>query len=175
MYPKNIPVPFPIELVDIPKTNYRVGRNGLLPTLIVIHIAEGSKASVISHFKNPSSAVSSHFLVNKDGTIIQFVSTRDAAFGNGIVDNPVSELVLMRGTKSVNDMSISIEHEGFATQNLTPAQYASTIKLVKFLSDKWGIPLDSTHVVRHREINGGKSCPGLANVETILQKARLIK
>lgn len=172
MYPKNIPVPFPLEIVDIPSTNYRVGRAGLLPTLITIHIAEGSKQSVISWFRNPASGVSSHFLIGKDGGIVQFVSTKDAAFGNGIIDNPVSQLILERGNKSANDMSISIEHEGYATQDLTPAQYASSIKLVRFLSQKWGIPLDSTHVIRHREINGGKSCPGLANVETILQNAR---
>lgn len=174
MYPKNIPVPFPIEIVDIPSTNYRVGRAGLIPSLIVIHIAEGSKASVISEFKTPYIEKSSHFLVNKDGSITQFVSTKDAAFGNGIIDNPVSQLILERGTKSANDMSISIEHEGFAVSDLTPAQYTSTTKLVKFLSEKWGIALDSTHVIRHREINGGKSCPGLANVEKIIQKARLM-
>ena len=36
--------------------------------------------------------------------------------------NPLLQLVLARGTQSTNDMSISIEPEGYAAQDITPAQ-----------------------------------------------------
>jgi hypothetical protein len=45
---------------------------------------------------------------------------------------------------------------------------------VKYLHDKWNIPLDSTHIIRHREINGGKTCPGVVNVERIIRQARAL-
>ena len=170
--PNNIPIPFPIEWVDIPASNYKVGRDVVFPDVIVIHIAEGSKASVISTFQDPSVQKSSHFLVCQDGSIVQFVSTANTAYGNGIVDNPVSELVLQRAGNNPNSFSISIEHEGFSTQDATSAQYDATTKLIKFLSAKWNIPLDRTHIIRHQEIEAAKVCPGLISVERLIQQAR---
>jgi N-acetyl-anhydromuramyl-L-alanine amidase AmpD len=73
-----------------------------------------------------------------------------------------------------NQWTISIEHEGFSTNDFTAAQYTTTAKLLKYLDDEWNIPLDSTHVIRHREINGGKTCPGVVNVEWIIRQARLL-
>lgn len=169
--PNPIEAPFPIDFVQIPTTNFRVGRPGV-PDMIVIHIVEGSKQSCIGTFKDPSVQKSAHFLTGKDGSITQFVSTGNTAYANGIVHNPVSELVLARLPKNPNDYTISIENEGFSTADVTDAQYSTLIKLVSFLSKKWNIPLDSTHVIRHREIEALKSCPGLVNVEKILQGAR---
>ena len=33
-------------------------------------------------------------------------------------------------------------------------------KFIKELADKHNLPLDKLHIVNHREINGGKTCPG---------------
>jgi N-acetyl-anhydromuramyl-L-alanine amidase AmpD len=52
------------------------------------YIAEASKAGVVADFTDPTYLKSSHFLVNRDGSITQFVGTANQAFGNGIVDNP---------------------------------------------------------------------------------------
>ena len=169
--PNSIPVPFPIEFIQIPAANYAVGRSQV-PDCIVIHVAEASKAGVIADFTDPTYQKSSHFLVNQDGSITQFVSTANQAFGNGIVDNPTSELLLQRPGVNPNEWTVSIEHEGFAVDDFTEAQYATTTRLVKYLHDKWNIPLDSTHVIRHREINGEKPCPGIVDVERIIRGAR---
>lgn len=175
MFPKDIPIPFPIEFISIPETNYRKGRNGQMPIAIAIHIAEGSKAAVVSTFKDPSVQKSSHFLVNKDGSITQFVNTGNASYCTGNVDNPVSELVLQKyPTSNPNDWTISIEHEGLGTQDITPNQYNATAQLCKFLHDKWGIVLDRTHIFGHREAYSLKTCPGMINIEKIIQKARLL-
>ncbi len=171
--PKDIPIPFPIEFVDIPKSNYRERETGVVPDCIAIHIAEGSKASVIATFKDPSSAKSSHFLVNKDGSITQFVSTTKVAFCQGNIDNPVNELVMNR-TPNPNSYTLSIEHEGFGTQDITPAQYQATARLCKFLHDKWGVPLNRTHIFGHREVYSPKICPGMINVEKIVQMSHLV-
>jgi N-acetylmuramoyl-L-alanine amidase len=171
--PNKVAIPFPIDFITIPTSNYSVGRSQA-PDCIVIHIAEGSKASVVGEFQNAASQLSSHFLVNQNGSVTQFVGTANVAFGNGIVDNPTSELLLQRPGINPNQWTISIEHEGFSTSDFTEAQYATTSKLIKYLHDEWNIPLDSTHVIRHREINGGKTCPGVVNVERIIRQARLV-
>ncbi len=169
--PKNIKEPFPITWVDIAPSNYRGGRQ-MGPDMIVMHIAEGSRASVLAQFKNPASEVSAHFLVCKTGEVVQFVSTKDVAFGNGVIRKPVSEIVLTHPATNPNEYSISIEHEGFATADITEAQYASSVKLVKFLAEKWSIPLDATHVIGHRQITGDRTCPGVVNIDRIIRDAR---
>lgn len=171
MYPKDIPIPFPIEFITIPDSNQRPREAGVMPDAIAIHIADGSKASVVATFKDPAVQKSSHFLVNKDGSLTQFVSTNKASFCTGNIDNPVSQLVLER-TLNPNSWSFSIEHEGFGTQDITEAQYQKTARLCKFLHDKWGVPLDRTHIFGHREAFSQKICPGLINIDRIIQIAR---
>jgi hypothetical protein len=80
---------------------------------------------------------------------------------------PILRTIASRPGINPNQGSTSIEHEGFSTDDLTEAHDATTTKLVKCLHDKWNIPLDSTHIIRHREINGGKTWPGIVNVESI--------
>ncbi len=150
--------------------NFTTGRKEP-PQLIVIHITEGLKDSVYQTFMTEQK--STHFIVNKDGTIWQFVKSSDTAWGNGIMDKVTSEIVLQKAGNP-NDYSISIEHEGFSTEDINPAQYETSSQLVKYLSDKWKIPLDRTHIIRHEEITGYKTCPGRVSVEKIIQLARKI-
>lgn len=157
---------FPIDFKEVP--NYTKGRKEN-PVLIVIHITEGLRNSVYQTFMTEPK--STHFLVNKDGTIWQFVRSSDTAWGNGVVDQPTSELVLTK-KGNPNDYSISIEHEGFSTSDINDAQYAASVRLVKYLSARWNIPLDRTHIIRHEEITGYKSCPGKVSVEKIIRLAR---
>lgn len=173
MTAKDIQPQFPIEFIKIPAGNFRKGRPQD-PDVIVMHITEGSRKSVIAEFTRESQK-STHLMVCKDGAIVQFVGTGDTAFGNGVVSQPTSEIVLERKGKNPNGYTISIEHEGYATQDLTEAQYEASARLVAFLSEKWSIPLDTTHVIGHREITGYKSCPGVLNVEKVLQMARSIR
>ena len=168
--PKNIPITFPIEFIEIPKTNYRKGRTSV-PDLIVIHVTVGSRASTISEFKNPTGK-STHLLVDKKGNIVQFVSTNDTAYGNGIMDNPINSIVLSRGAKNPNNYSISIEHEGSGKSDLTTVQFNASVKIITFLCKKWAIPADRTHIIMHREITEDKACPGLINVESLIHYVR---
>ena len=167
--PNNIPIPFPIVFKQVP--NYEKGRGGHVPDMIVIHIADGTRDSVYNTFMTTQK--SSHFLVNQDGSIWQFVGSGDTAWGNGIVVNPVSELVLARVGVNPNSYSISIEHEGFGTADINAVQYSTTIQLVSYLCKKWNIPVDRTHIIRHQEIEAVKTCPGLVSVEKIIEQVRL--
>lgn len=140
--------------------------------MIVIHIAEGLRDSVTVTFKDPAVQKSAHFLVCQNGDVLQYVSTKDTAFGNGIVVNPVSEKVLGALPQNPNEYTVSIEHEGFATTDISETMYSTTVNLVKYLHDRWAIPLDRTHIIRHNEIEASKTCPGRISVEKIIQLAR---
>src|SRR5271166_959556 len=68
------------------------------PRLGVLHIMEGTLAGTDSWFKNPSSQVSAHFGIGKDGTVYQWVDTAFVAWH----------------VASDNGFAIGIEHEGNA-------------------------------------------------------------
>ena len=108
---------------------------------IVIHDTEGSLQSVIQAFQNPTFYASSHYLVDTDGTIYQFVPTKDVAWH--------------AGNWTTNEHSIGIEHVGYATQGssgYTPAMYRSSAALVAWLSAKYDIPRDRQHIIGHDNV-----------------------
>lgn len=116
-------------------------------TTIVIHTTEGSAASAIQRFQNPTSRVSAHYLVASDGQITQFVHEKDIAWHSG---NP-----------DVNAHSIGIEHEAFSMQpdTLTDAMYRSSAALTRYLCLKYDIPMDREHIIGHNEVPDPKK-PG---------------
>lgn len=94
--------------------------------------------------------VSAHFLVRRDGSIVQFVSTHDRAWHAG-----VSEFC---GRSRCNDFSIGIELEGSDDDVFESAQIAQTVLLSAALCElhpslRW--------VAGHSDIAPGrKSDPG---------------
>jgi hypothetical protein len=61
------------------------------------------------------------------------------------------------GNWYVNMHSIGIEHEGFAATGATwytESMYQSSATLVKYLSAKYGVPLDRAHVIGHDQVPG---------------------
>lgn len=147
--------------------NHAVGRNGQRPDCVVIHIAEGLRDGVYSQFMTHE--VSTHYLVNKDGSVWQFVEEEDTAWGNGNVSNPTSKLVQGRPGINPNLYTISIEHEGFSNQgDINELMYATTIQLVKDICTRWMIPMDAVHIIGHRDIYSIKTCPGPISVPKII-------
>lgn len=173
MYPKNIPIPFPITRVIIPGSNYQKGRDTWTPDMIVIHCTEGSRAATISTFQSTARPVSAHFLVCKTGEIVQFVASRDTAYGNGIQVRPRDPVVLARDKNGINPnlYTISIEHEILGMEVPTKVQYAASAQLMKLMSDTWGIPLDSKHVIPHNAIDAAKTCPNNVDINHLLALA----
>ena len=69
--------------------------------------------------------VSAHFLIERDGTVTQFVSCRDRAWHAGISS--------FEGREVCNDFSLGIELEGTDELPFTDAQYAALIDLARQL------------------------------------------
>ena len=95
--------------------------------------------------------VSAHFLVRRDGALVQFVPCGMRAWHAGVSR--------WQGRKRCNDFSVGIELEGTDTLPYSGAQYAILARLLKALYRRYGI----RHVVGHSDIAPGrKTDPGPA-------------
>ena len=84
--------------------------------------------------------VSSHFLIRRDGALIQFVSTLARAWHAGVSS--------FGGRSACNDFSIGIELEGTDDRPFESAQYHSLGLLTQALLARFAI----TYIVGHDEI-----------------------
>ena len=85
--------------------------------------------------------VSAHFLIRRDGALIQFVSCRQRAWHAGES--------FWNGRERCNDFSIGIELEGSDDVPFEEAQYKRLVELIKQLCDVY--PIDA--VVGHSDIS----------------------
>ncbi len=138
--------------------NYWVGRGKYRPEAIVIHITCGPASACIDWFLRQESQVSAHYLVCRNGKIVQFVREEDTAWHAGKVVNPTWRL--LREGVNPNLYTIGIEMEGWEDQKPTFIQTIVCAVLIGVIAKRWGIPLDKDHVIGHREIDARKNCPG---------------
>jgi AmpD protein len=95
--------------------------------------------------------VSAHFLIRRDGALIQFLPCRRRAWHAGASR--------WRGRPRCNDFSVGIELEGTDTQPYAGAQYATLARLTRALMRRYPI----TAVVGHCDVAPGrKTDPGPA-------------
>ena len=95
--------------------------------------------------------VSAHFLIRRDGTLIQFVPCALRAWHAGVSS--------WRGRKGCNDFSIGVELEGTDELPYESAQYATLARLTRALRRRYPI----AEVVGHKDIAPGrKTDPGPA-------------
>jgi len=93
--------------------------------------------------------VSAHFLIRRDGELVQFVATSDRAWHAGVS--------VWRGRERCNDFSIGVELEGCDSLPFEQTQYARLAELVKCLQQRYTIE----DIVGHSEIAPGrKTDPG---------------
>lgn len=116
--------------------------------MIIIHDTEGSFATAVSIFQDPSTQVSAHYVVSKTGQIDQMVLEHDIAWHAGNWD--------------YNTRAIGIEHEGYAWTpgTFTTAEYQASAKLAASICSRWGVPMDRNHVIGHNEVPDPNN-PGL--------------
>ncbi|GAA3506185.1 N-acetylmuramoyl-L-alanine amidase [Streptomyces prasinosporus] len=119
---------------------------------IVVHDTEGAWEGVLDMVQDPTYVSWQYSLRSTDGHIAQHVKAKDVAWH--------------AGNWYVNAGSIGLEHEGFLAEPdawYTEAMYRSSARLVKYLAEKYGIPLDRQHVLGHDTVPGPTSgtVPGM--------------
>ena len=112
---------------------------------VIIHSAEGYRAGMFGVLDGPRQA-SWHFSPMRNGEVYQHISTGNIAWGGGSFE--------------ANDGSIHIEEEGVAGEELTPAQYSSTITLLIWIFQGYrlGTPSRETNLREHNEFTD-TNCP----------------
>jgi N-acetyl-anhydromuramoyl-L-alanine amidase len=93
--------------------------------------------------------VSSHFLIRRNGSVLQFVPCGMRAWHAGVSN--------WQGQERCNDFSVGIELEGCDTDIFTEAQYAQLKRLIAALKQRYPI----TGIAGHSDIAPGrKTDPG---------------
>ncbi|MFJ5309367.1 N-acetylmuramoyl-L-alanine amidase [Streptomyces sp. NPDC088350] len=110
---------------------------------IVVHDTEGQWEGVLNLVQDPTYVSWNYTIRSTDGLIAQHVKAKDVAWH--------------AGNWYINAKSIGIEHEGFLAAPdawYTEAMYRSSARLVKYLTKKYGIPLDRQHILGHDTVPG---------------------
>jgi N-acetyl-anhydromuramyl-L-alanine amidase AmpD len=110
---------------------------------IVIHDTEESYDASIRTFRRSRSGASAHYLIRPDGRVTQVVNTKDIAYH--------------AGNYWFNMHSIGIEHVGVLAEGsrwYTDAMYRASARLVRYLAERYRIPLDREHILGHEDIPG---------------------
>lgn len=118
-------------------------RGGAQIRRIVLHYTTSRNINgSIAWFQNPASRVSAHYIVGRDGEIVQMVRDGDKAWH----------------AAGHNDDTLGIENVAQPGDVLTKDQEIALIKLCKFLMAEYRIP--KSMVTGHRYLPNETSCPG---------------
>ncbi|QBD77832.1 N-acetylmuramoyl-L-alanine amidase [Ktedonosporobacter rubrisoli] len=135
--------------------NYFSNREGYQPNYIILHgTAGGTSAEAIANYfqstQGSSNPVSSHYVIGRDGEIVQCVSESDGAWANGYIS--AGHDPWWSSAVNPNDITVSIEHCKPSSDNsdeLTAAQKDASFRLIKHICQRHNIP------ARKADGNGG--------------------
>ena len=121
---------------------------------IVVHVTEGNFWGSVRWLRNPRAHASSHFVVSRNGKIVQLVHLSDIAWH--------------AGHWGTNEQSVGIEHEGFTygPQGFTNAQYHASARLAAWIARRSLMPIDRQHFIGHHEVPDGRGGRGGASHHT---------
>ncbi len=147
-------VPSTTDLSPIwhPSPNFGPRRDGLKPTLIVLHYtAMESASAALERLCDPGPEVSAHYLIGGDGTLWQLVREDDRAWHAGAGE--------WRGQTDINSRSIGIELDNQGDHPFAEPQMRVLEWLLRQIMGRWSIPAEG--VIGHSDMAPGrKSDPG---------------
>ncbi|MCK9578693.1 N-acetylmuramoyl-L-alanine amidase [bacterium] len=137
------------------------------PEAIIIHITEGNMPGTLSWITHKESRASYHYLIDKTGKIWNVVNEINAAWHAGLIVKPIWEFLK---DKKINPnlYTIGLAFEGFGDKDITAEQYYAGQELIEDICQRNKIEKNLTKIIPHRWINGGKTCPGLVNIERLV-------
>jgi hypothetical protein len=133
-------------------TTHKSSREGTSIDNIVIHYTtsrniDGTIDTFVHGRIDPNTGklirTSAHYIVGRDGMLVQMVDDSDAAWH--------------AGSKKMNKRSIGIEHSANATDQITPDQNKKSIGLIRWLVAEYGVPKEN--IIPHDHIHS-TDCPG---------------
>jgi hypothetical protein len=136
------------------------------PLSVVVHktASPGDAEDIARFFHNDTADKKSvHYIVGRDGEIVQCVSESDGAGGNGFLDPGHDSFWDHTGVSNPNLCTISIEHVDSDPNNATPvtdAQKAASFALIGDICKRHDIPPE--RIFEHRSLQpiNRARCPG---------------
>ncbi len=158
-----------MNIIWNPSPNFSEGRKkyaGQKESILAIvnHKTAGKFPGCLSWLCNPAAEASAHYLITRAGEIYQLVRDDNTAWHAGIVNRPNWALYSSIGFNP-NRWTIGIEHEdydGDGELGLTEVQYRASLWLHQQLVARYGIPIDTEHIVGHYRVDSVNrpNCPG---------------
>jgi N-acetyl-anhydromuramyl-L-alanine amidase AmpD len=155
------------------KHAYWLGNRGF--GALVMHIAADNSRKDGDLYLGSTPTKSAHFFVNKDGSAKQFVSVNNSAWANGLSQvngkwiSPEGHTVKpkwggLRPGVNPNWYTVSMEHQGNPADAWTPAMFATTVAIMKWLAPIKGVAWweAGKNLIGHCDISpvDRPSCPG---------------
>lgn len=130
-------------VVWVPSPNFGPRRDGLTPSLIVIHYtAMESGQAALERLCDPAAEVSAHYLIGADGVITQMVEEEMRAWHAGRGE--------WCGCDDINSRSIGIELDNRGVHPFSNPQMSALEKLMRAIMARWSIGADG--VIGHSDI-----------------------
>jgi N-acetylmuramoyl-L-alanine amidase len=155
-----------VDYIPSPNQNDR-SRAAKLNAIVVHATVTPTTEATVDWFLTPKSQVSAHYVVGRDGRIVQMVDDTARAWHAG-----VSEL---EGVKGVNDFSVGIEIVNLndGKDPYTDAQYDAVAAIIRHIRDQYDVP--DSRIVSHEFVArppGRKSDPKGFDFPRLLRLAR---
>lgn len=138
----------------IASPNHFAGRFGYTPKFLILHGTAGGNSAqgIANYFATAASQVSSHYVVDQAGNVVQCVAESDGAWANGVISGPPGiggdgvhhDAWWDSVAPNPNYVTISIEHCKAHDDNsdqLTDAQKSASFALVLDICERNGIPM----------------------------------
>jgi N-acetylmuramoyl-L-alanine amidase len=134
------------DVLQMPSPNHNERpANAKINTIVLHHTAmAGDARAVARFFANPKAGASSHYIVDRDGSLVQPVADDRRSWHAGKSE--------FNGVGDVNNFSIGIEicNVGDSQEPYSDAQYDGIIRLVGWLVQTYQVPLNQ--ITRHRDV-----------------------
>ncbi|NSY38603.1 N-acetylmuramoyl-L-alanine amidase [Leisingera sp. ANG59] len=135
-----------------PSPNFGPRRDGLTPSLIVLHYTAMETAeAALERLCDPVAEVSAHYLIGADGTLWQMVAEDCRAWHAGAGE--------WAGQEDINSRSIGIELDNLGSHPFSEPQMAALEALMRGIMQRRDIPPEG--VIGHSCMAPGRKCdPG---------------
>jgi N-acetylmuramoyl-L-alanine amidase len=130
-----------------PSPNFGDRRDGLQPTLVVIHYtAMATCAEALDRLCDPLAEVSAHYLIDSDGTVLSLVAEQDRAWHAGAGE--------WGGRGDVNSRSIGVELANRGDAPFAAPQMAALEQVLQGVLERWSLPPQA--VIGHSDMAPGR-------------------
>lgn len=130
-----------------PSPNFGPRRDGLTPSLVVLHYtAMAAAEAALERLCDPAAEVSAHYLIGQDGTLWQMVREADRAWHAGAGE--------WHGQCDINSRSVGIEMDNRGDHPFAEPQMAALERVLAQIMTRWGI--GPPGVIGHSDMAPGR-------------------